>query len=196
MSSENKKHIGLYILILLVLAELIDWTTSFYFSMNDVSAYMIDLGTTMVFMIFIIKTFKGMKTAAEELQGNRKRLKDIFDTLDVAIWSHDLRSDTLLITSGIEKLYGYTSEEFYKDSTLWKKVIHPEDHYVLPKREDGLLRGEAVTSIYRIIRPNGEVRWFKTGEFQHWTKTEHLLILRASYSILPTGRKVKAATAV
>lgn len=163
MGSEGKiqKQIGLYILIFLLLAELIDWTTTFYFSLDAVSGFVIDLATTFVFIIFIIKTFKGMKTAAEELQGNRKRLKDIFDTLDVAIWSHDLRTDTLLITSGIEKLYGYTSEEFYKDNTLWKKVIHPEDHDVLPEREDGLLRGEAVTSIYRIIRPNGEVRWIQ-----------------------------------
>lgn len=163
MGSERKfqKHIGLLIIIFLLFAELIDWTTSFYFTLNEVSGYIIDLITTLVLMLFFIKIFRGMKKAAAELQSNRKRLKNIFDTLDVAIWSHDLRSDILLITSGIEKLYGYTSEEFYKDNTLWKKVIHPEDLHVLPEREAGLARGEAVTSVYRIIRPNGEVRWIQ-----------------------------------
>lgn len=163
MGSERKiqKHIGLLIIIFLLFAELIDWTTSFYFTLNEVSGYIIDLITTVVLMLFFIKIFRGMKKAAAELQSNRKRLKNIFDTLDVAIWSHDLRSDILLITSGIEKLYGYTNEEFYKDNTLWKKVIHPEDLHVLPEREAGLARGEAVTSVYRIIRPNGEVRWIQ-----------------------------------
>ena len=33
-------------------------------------------------------------------------MKNIFDTLDVAIWSHDLKTNRLLITPGIEKLYG------------------------------------------------------------------------------------------
>ena len=163
MGSEAKihKYNGLYIIIFILFAELIDWVTSFYFSITQLSGYFIDLAITFLFMIFILTMFRGVRNTAEELQKNRKRLKSIFDTLDVAIWSHDLKSDTLLITSGIEKLYGYSSEEFYKDNTLWKKVIHPEDHYVLHERETKFSHGEPVTSVYRIILPNGEVRWIQ-----------------------------------
>jgi diguanylate cyclase (GGDEF)-like protein/PAS domain S-box-containing protein len=163
MGSEGKihKYNGIYIIVFILLAQLIDWFTSFYFTVSEVNGYLVDMSVTIVFMLFVITLFKGMGNSAEELQHNKKRLKSIFDTLDVAIWSHDLKTDTLLITSGIEKLYGYSSEEFYKDSTLWKKVIHPDDHHVLTEREEGLSRGEAVTSMYRIIRPNGEVRWIQ-----------------------------------
>ncbi|HAQ07957.1 MAG TPA: GGDEF domain-containing protein [Bacillus bacterium] len=163
MGSDGKihKYNGLYIVIFILVAELIDWVTSFHFSLTERSGYFIDLAITFLFMIFIISIFKDVRRTAGELQKNRKRLKSIFDTLDVAIWSHDLKSGTLLITSGIEKLYGYSSKEFYKDNTLWKKVIHPEDHYVLAERESGFSRGKAVTSIYRIIRPDGEVRWIQ-----------------------------------
>jgi diguanylate cyclase (GGDEF)-like protein/PAS domain S-box-containing protein len=104
---------------------------------------------------------KGIGNTTDELQKSKQRLNNIFDTLDVAIWSHDLKTDKLLITSGIEKLYGYSSEEFYRDLELWKKVIHPEDLPVLVEREKKLQVGEAATSIYRIIRPNGEVRWIQ-----------------------------------
>lgn len=163
MGSDGKiyKYNVLYIIIFILFAEFIDWVTSFYFSIKEVNGYLIDISVTLIFMVFVIGLFRGMKNTAEELQDNKKRLKSIFDTLDVAIWSHDLKTNTLLITSGIEKLYGYSSEEFYKDNTLWKKVIHPEDYHVLAERETGLSRGEAVTSIYRIIRPNGEVRWIQ-----------------------------------
>jgi diguanylate cyclase (GGDEF)-like protein/PAS domain S-box-containing protein len=163
MGSDGKiyKYNVLYIIIFILFAELIDWFTSFYFSIKEVNGYLIDISVTVIVMVFVIGLFRGMKNTAEELQDNKKRLKSIFDTLDVAIWSHDLRTNTLLITSGIEKLYGYSSEEFYKDNTLWKKVIHPEDYHVLAERETGLSRGEAVTSVYRIIRPNGEVRWIQ-----------------------------------
>lgn len=163
MGSDGRihKYNAFYIIVFLLLEELIDWATSFFFSISEVIGTLIDIGVTFIFMTLIIRLFRGMEHTAEELQDNKKRLKSIFDTLDVAIWSHDLKTDTLLITSGIEKLYGYSSEEFYKDSTLWKKVIHPEDHHVLTQRETGFSRGEAVTSIYRIIRPDGEVRWIQ-----------------------------------
>jgi diguanylate cyclase (GGDEF)-like protein/PAS domain S-box-containing protein len=104
---------------------------------------------------------KGIGKTAEELQKSQQRLNNIFDTLDVAIWSHDLKTDKLLITSGIEKLYGYSSEDFYQDLELWKKVIHPDDLPILAEREKNLRVGEPATSIYRIIRPNGEVRWIQ-----------------------------------
>lgn len=163
MGSDGRihKYNAFYIMVFLLLEELIDWTTSFFFSIGEVNGILIDTSVTFVFIILIIRLVKGMEHTAEELQDNKKRLKSIFDTLDVAIWSHDLRTDTLLITSGIEKLYGYSSEEFYKDNTLWKKVIHPEDHHVLDQRETSFASGEAVTSIYRIIRPDGEVRWIQ-----------------------------------
>lgn len=163
MGSDGRihKYNAFYIIVFLLLEELIDWSTSFFFSLSEGIGTLIDISVTFVFMILIIRLFRGMEHTAEELQDNKKRLKSIFDTLDVAIWSHDLKTDTLLITSGIEKLYGYSSDEFYKDSTLWKKVIHPEDHHILEQRETGFSQGEAVTSIYRIIRPDGEVRWIQ-----------------------------------
>jgi diguanylate cyclase (GGDEF)-like protein/PAS domain S-box-containing protein len=112
-----------------------------------------------IYLLFL--TGRGTDKTSEELRKSEQRLNHIFDTLDVAIWSHDLRIDKLLITPGIEKLYGYSLEEFYKDPPLWKKVIYPEDLYVLTARDEGLLRGDVVTSEYRIIRPDGEVRWIQ-----------------------------------
>jgi diguanylate cyclase (GGDEF)-like protein/PAS domain S-box-containing protein len=155
------KYNGLYIIIFLLLTEVIDWATTFFFSVSAAQGYMIDISVTLIAFILVLFFFRGMENTAKDLQAHKKRLKSIFDTLDVAIWSHDLKTDTLLITSGIEKLYGYSSEEFYKDNTLWKKVIHPDDQHVLALREKELANGEAVTSIYRIIRPDGEVRWIQ-----------------------------------
>jgi diguanylate cyclase (GGDEF)-like protein/PAS domain S-box-containing protein len=109
-------------------------------------------------LYFLIREFN---KKADEFRKNQQRLQNIFDTLDVAIWSHDLKSDTLLITPGIEKLYGYKLENFYEDKNLWNKVIYPEDLHILEERGQKLAGGEAVTSEYRIIRPDGEVRWIQ-----------------------------------
>lgn len=113
----------------------------------------------------LIVTIKGIGKNDEELRQSKQKLKNIFDTLDVAIWSHDLKSDTLLITPGIEKLYGYSYIDFYKDLDLWRKVIYPDDLHLLSDREKKLAGGKTVTSEYRIIRPDGEVRWIQDRGF-------------------------------
>lgn len=112
-----------------------------------------------IFTMFLL--IKEFNQKAKELQKNQQKMKNIFDTLDVAIWSHDLKNDILLITPGIEKLYGYKLEDFYENTYLWKEVIYPEDLYVLEERERKIAIGENVTSQYRIIRPDGEVRWIQ-----------------------------------
>jgi diguanylate cyclase (GGDEF)-like protein/PAS domain S-box-containing protein len=104
---------------------------------------------------------RGMAKAAIELRANKQKLKSIFDTLDVAIWSHDIKADRLLITPGIEKLYGYNLGEFYQDFKLWKKVIHPQDLDAITEREQRIANGEVTTNEYRIIRPDGKVRWIQ-----------------------------------
>ncbi|MCM2534023.1 PAS domain-containing protein [Neobacillus pocheonensis] len=114
----------------------------------------------------LIFTLNKIKRTNEELRKSKLKLKNIFDTLDVAIWSHDLKTNTLLITPGIEKLYGYTLNDFYEDLTLWKKVIYPEDFQIIDDREWRIALGEAVTSEYRIIRQTEKSAGFGTEVFQ------------------------------
>jgi diguanylate cyclase (GGDEF)-like protein/PAS domain S-box-containing protein len=99
------------------------------------------------------------KETFSELEASRTKLQNIFDSIDVAIWSHNIETNKLLITSGIEKLYGYPLQAFYEDAELWKKVIHPEDSEIIQRRAIDIQNGNVATSEYRIIRPNGEIRW-------------------------------------
>jgi diguanylate cyclase (GGDEF)-like protein/PAS domain S-box-containing protein len=79
----------------------------------------------------------------------------------VAIWSHNIKAEKLMISPGIEKLYGIPMERFFEDVQLWNKVIHPDDAEVMKERAEKVAKGEIVTSEYRIIWPNGEVRWIQ-----------------------------------
>lgn len=156
------KRNWIFLFFFIVLIEILEETASILFNTADGK---LAISFEIFFLLFkigvIFLMLKGIGKPSEELQKSKQRLNNIFDTLDVAIWSHDLKSDKLLITSGIEKLYGHSLEEFYQDLELWKKVIHPDDLHVLKEREHKLEIGEAATSIYRIIRPNGEVRWIQ-----------------------------------
>ena len=160
----NFQLIWLFIFSLTVFTELLDFAASSLFPAIKFIKYasiIILIGT----LPFLIVTLKGLRKKEEELRKSKQKLKNIFDTLDVAIWSHDLKSDTLLITSGIEKLYGYSYKDFYQDLELWKKVIYPDDVLFLSERAERLAIGETVTSEYRIVRPDGEVRWIQDRGF-------------------------------
>ncbi|WP_235822075.1 sensor domain-containing protein [Gottfriedia luciferensis] len=148
-------------LTLIVMAILIELVATFLFLHNRLALALVNTTFTLVILLIVILLLKFSNKNSNELRKDRQRLDHIFDTLDVAIWSHDLKTNTLLITPGIENLYGYSLEKFYQDSTLWKKVIHPEDLKVLEERERILSLGKTVTSIYRIIRSDGEVRWIQ-----------------------------------
>ncbi|SEM97201.1 PAS domain S-box-containing protein/diguanylate cyclase (GGDEF) domain-containing protein [Mesobacillus persicus] len=151
----------IYAIGILVLSGLLDLYIFYLSSMPGKTPILFKLVLNIVVLFIFWRLISGINKYEAELQGNRKRLKNIFDTLDVAIWSHDLKTDALLITTGIEKLYGYSSDYFYQDHELWKKVILPDDAQVLAEREKKLAQGEPVTSEYRIIRADGEVRWIQ-----------------------------------
>jgi diguanylate cyclase (GGDEF)-like protein/PAS domain S-box-containing protein len=117
--------------------------------------------STAGFLVSFILLLQEMKKSSKALKDSDGKLEHIFETLDVAIWFHDMKSNTLLITPGIEKLYGHSWEAFYQDHDLWKKVIYPADLHHVRDRESFFKEGKPVTSIYRIIRPDGEVRWIQ-----------------------------------
>lgn len=122
---------------------------------------------------------KKIKYVLGEYAQSNKKLQSIFDTLDIAIWFHDLKTNKLMITAGIETIYGYSVEDFYKNHNLWKEVIHPEDRDILEERANLLTKQDVVVSNYRIIKPNGKIRWIKdrgiaifdkvTGEMKEFT---------------------------
>jgi diguanylate cyclase (GGDEF)-like protein/PAS domain S-box-containing protein len=154
----NYHKLTILIFCLLLFSELFELAGSYFFPdiplLKQITIMILFI--TSPVLIYVLKDLNKREVAYNQ---DKQRLKNIYDTLDVAIWSHDMKTNTLFITQGIEKLYGYSSDDFYRDLTLWKKVIYPDDIPVIMEREKDLTKGEAVTSEYRIIRPTGEVRW-------------------------------------
>ncbi len=158
--NEKNRFKWILLFIFLILVEITDEFESFLPESFEIFAHLsivVMLITIVIFYFFI----RGLQKTSKAKEKNEQKLESIFDALDVAIWSHDVKNDKLFISSGIEKLYGYSLDDFYQDRDLWKKVIVPEDRHVLKEREEKLLSVQAVTSTYRIIRPDGEIRWIQ-----------------------------------
>jgi len=146
---------------LFVLVEIFVLVADLFLPIKHIAFSILHITISLVTVVFILVLIYVMNKTTKELKHSNERLRYIFDSLDVAIWSHDMKTDHLMITPGIEKLYGYSLDEFYRDQLLWRKAVLPEDQKVIEERLQQLTNKEPVTSFYRIIRPDGKVRWIR-----------------------------------
>lgn len=95
-----------------------------------------------------------------ELRETKNLLESIFNNLDIAIWSDNLK-EKLLLSKGIEHIYGQNREEAINCGDFWKKSIYREDKNIASLIDEKLKKAEDYVFEYRILRPDGEVRWIR-----------------------------------
>ncbi len=101
---------------------------------------------------------KKIRESTEKIEKNEELL--VFgNNIDAALCSWDPRTDRVLLSPGFEKILGISTVQLEKDPSLLKQAILPDDmpHYLEMERR--FLAGEAGTAVYRIRRPDGEIRW-------------------------------------
>ncbi|MCI3924691.1 sensor domain-containing diguanylate cyclase [Paenibacillus sp. TRM 82003] len=130
-----------------------------YFHVAGQTASIIDLAS-FGFNALILFLFAGsIGLLTDKLKEKHRELEDIFNSLDATIWSHDIKSDTIIISAGVELIYGYTDKQFREDPSLWNKVVHPEDIEIAQEMNRNALAGLPTNTEIRILRPDGEMRW-------------------------------------
>jgi PAS domain S-box-containing protein len=114
------------------------------------------------------------KKAEEELQKRNNELQTIYDKLQISeekfrqlaentqdvFW---LRDDThvIYINSAFDKIWGRNHEDVVKNPQLLNQWVHPEDSHAFNAwvNFDVFNHQEFYLEKYRIIKPDGEVRW-------------------------------------
>ncbi|MGJ7922358.1 DUF4084 domain-containing protein [Neobacillus sp. LXY-4] len=97
----------------------------------------------------------------QSLLEKEQQLTDVFNNLDAVIWSRDLRTNSMMISTGFEKLYGFSRRKLLERPSLWKEVIHPEDIYRANEMDRFILPIQTGSPLfeYRIIRPDETIKW-------------------------------------
>ncbi len=84
----------------------------------------------------------------------------LLDALDQGAWivSGDGRR-TLYANRALAAIYGRTVAQILEHPDLWLDVVHPEDRPRIAATAHTLRAEGRVSSEYRVLRPDGEVRW-------------------------------------
>ena len=97
--------------------------------------------------------------AEERLRASEERLRLAQAGANAGVWDRDLRTGALVWTPELAVLFGLEpgSVKSYDD---FQQLIHPDDVDILENaREAAVLNHEQFDAEFRIIRPNGELRW-------------------------------------
>ncbi|HSS97236.1 MAG TPA: PAS domain-containing protein [Terriglobales bacterium] len=84
-------------------------------------------------------------------------LREVAENSDQMIWLRD--SDTrqfFYISPAYEKIWGRSVESLYEDPLSWREAVHPEDRETVSA---AMAKQENYNITYRVIRPDGAIRW-------------------------------------
>jgi len=89
-----------------------------------------------------------------------KIMKELAENSNDVFW---IRTDDemIYISPSFEQIWGIPCEEIYKDPQIFTKTIHPGDKEKILKtlQSDQFQKTGHFDKDYRIVRPNGEIRW-------------------------------------
>ncbi|WP_370223775.1 EAL domain-containing protein [Cytobacillus sp.] len=111
-------------------------------------------------IIATIQDITEKRLMEEKLYENERRIGQIYENLEVGIYSADLIEKKVIhFSRGVEGIFGYSAEEFIADFDLWNNVIHPDDLQEVEAERAKILNGNSIRYQYRIVHKSGEVRW-------------------------------------
>ncbi|WP_254531325.1 PAS domain-containing sensor histidine kinase [Natrinema gelatinilyticum] len=109
------------------------------------------------------------RTCVEDIAGDRETeqsrhrsevtFRQLVEHLDQVVWmtTANMR-ETLYVNSAFEEVYGQDRERLYENPETLLEAVHPDDREMMRKELDKQV-DEPYVLDYRIVQPDGEVRW-------------------------------------
>jgi len=96
----------------------------------------------------------------EELRESEERFRQMAEHIREGFFLVDFREKRMLyVNPAVEEIWGQPRERFYENPLLLLDAVHPDDRaYIEAALAEQLITGE-FNEEFRIIRPDGSVRW-------------------------------------
>ncbi|WP_353672019.1 EAL domain-containing protein [Synechocystis sp. LKSZ1] len=96
----------------------------------------------------------------QALAESEERLEGVLGSIQDVVWSTAaVTREVLYLNPATAEVYGRPVTDFYQDPQLWSALIHPDDRLLMEYGLQSLLEQGHLEIEYRILRPNGEIRW-------------------------------------
>ena len=114
----------------------------------------------------IIRDITEQMKAEKALHESEQRFRQLAENLREVFWLSSLDSRQIyFINPAYEEIWGRSRESLIAQPESWLETIHPEDREEVLANLEKQSRGEFVEYEYRIVRPDGEIRWIEAHVF-------------------------------
>ncbi|WP_260446299.1 PAS domain S-box protein [Nostoc sp. UCD121] len=104
--------------------------------------------------------------AEAALQQSEEKFRTFAENTHAVIWIASPGSfRTLYVSPAYEKIWGRSCESLLEQPESWIDNVHPDDRQLTTKAAKQQLSGEPASAEYRILRPDGSVRWIWDRSF-------------------------------
>lgn len=114
-------------------------------------------------LVLVVQDITERTQAEEALRQSEERFRQLAENIGVLFYMSEGFSDTspgkiLYVSPAYEEIWGRSRDTLYRDARAWVEAIHPDDRERIEAVLPGMARAE-FDEEFRILRPNGEVRW-------------------------------------
>lgn len=106
------------------------------------------------------------RRAEEALRDSEARFRELAENLEDVFYNRDFVSGRFLyISPAYEMLWRSSRRSLYAQAQSYRDAIHPDDRLVEASAQQRQARGESTKLEYRIVRPDGEIRWIRDHSY-------------------------------
>jgi diguanylate cyclase (GGDEF)-like protein/PAS domain S-box-containing protein len=106
------------------------------------------------------------RRAEEHLRISESRFRQMAENINEVFFLRDADGNRLLYVSpAYEQIWGRTCESLYDHPESWTESIHPDDRVPTNETIEKGMREGGFTMEYRIVRPDGTIRWILSRGF-------------------------------
>ncbi len=100
------------------------------------------------------------KRAEEAASHAEQRLRLALDAAGAGTWEAETGAHSAHWSDETFRILGYEPGSVAPSTEAWRRAVHPEDReWVHQKKLQALASGQDPRVEYRVVRPNGEIRW-------------------------------------
>jgi PAS domain S-box-containing protein len=107
------------------------------------------------------------KRSEEAWRESEERFRQLAENVDAVLWVSSLdEHKPLYISPAYKKIWGRSVQGYYEgDFQDWLNTVYPDDRAQVRVFTERQNRGERVEQVYRIIKPDGSIRWIRDRAF-------------------------------
>lgn len=106
------------------------------------------------------------RKAEDELRASEERFRELAENIQEVFWILDPNKQKILyISPTYASVWGRSCQSLYDDPAGWLEAVHPDDRQRVASKVSDWRNGGEYDEEYRILRPDGALRWIRDRAF-------------------------------